>query len=51
MRADDLSFTMKLKTLKTVEYFLLEMILKNIFENKMFGIFGHICIGNPMEMI
>ena len=28
MRADDLSFTMNLKTLKTVEYFFLEMILK-----------------------
>ena len=28
MRADDLSFTMNLKTLKPVEYFLLEMILK-----------------------
>ena len=32
VRTDDLYFTMNLKTLKTVEYFLLEMILKNIFE-------------------
>ena len=32
VRTDDLCFTMNLKTLKTVEYFLLEMILKNMFE-------------------
>ena len=32
MRTDDLCFTMNLKTLKTVEYFSLKIILKNIFE-------------------
>ena len=43
-RADDLSFTMNLKTSKTVEYFLLEMILKNVFENIMFRDFGVIFV-------
>ena len=32
VRTGDLSFTTNQKRLKTVEYFLLEMILKNIFE-------------------
>ena len=39
VKADNLCFTTNLKTLETVEYFLLEIILKNMFESKMFGMF------------